>query len=543
MARKWPARRKTRPELAGKAFTPIDVVIIHDEPFMNDETGGGLRAHFGERLRICDFSSRSLEWYVENYRSGTDIGQRFRSALDKYYKGLENYMHQWHNYENFIVPFGRTYRGLRISQVRDKEWFRWIQWKDDLKEYRLFYSAVQLWLRNPRHYELNRDLGDRLSRTEYDDDLDLHWNGERSPSAVSSDDDERTLSDNSFIVSDSDGSGNDETSDTNADNSSAESDDDNASDSSSPPSPLPTPMRTRSSMRLRSAAKLHHDDRASDISSRSSSRRPNTTPTRKSKRKHLDRSSSESDESTLETPTKRRLRSRDSSADTSPKKIDCEQLGRNFRVNKYSPSKGDDSEEDASDLESSDENAGSTSASSIEPVVRRNPPRRARRTTSQHSTESESNDEDEQMLTSEVDSSANESESGIMLKFPKTRRRSTFRIVLSGNNSENDQEQEEQSIGIAHQTGQDQVDPLSEVVKSAPKCVYGYRASERYPTPACTNPIIISDSESEREVSIEGGQGYGSGFHESPRCLAVPALTTPAPIIISDTESDYSGEQ
>ncbi|KAJ3771539.1 hypothetical protein FB446DRAFT_740005 [Lentinula raphanica] len=224
MARKWPARRKTRPELAGKAFTPIDVVIIHDEPFMNDETGGGLRAHFGERLRICDFSSRSLEWYVQNYRSGTDIGQRFRSALDKYYQGLENYMHQWHNYENFIVPFGRTYRGLRISQVRDKEWFRWIQWKDDLKEYRLFYSAVQLWLRNPRHYELNRDLGDRLSRTEYDDDLDLHWNGERSPSAVSSDDDERTLSDNSFIVSDSDGSGNDETSDTNADNSSPESD-------------------------------------------------------------------------------------------------------------------------------------------------------------------------------------------------------------------------------------------------------------------------------------------------------------------------------
>ncbi|KAJ3750095.1 hypothetical protein DFH05DRAFT_1518254 [Lentinula detonsa] len=352
------ARRKAKPTRAGKSFPPIDIVAIHDERFMDEETGGGLRAHFGQHHRICELSSRSLEWYIVNYDTHSAIGQRFKDALDEYYYGLEAYMHKLDNYKHFIVPFGKTYRGLKIYQVRDKEWFRWIKWTPALKkyreEYRLFFTAIHLWLKNPRHYEHSRDIGELLSRTEYQDDLDLNWNEDCHTEASdmsNDDDDEANSSDDNFIVSDSDDCGSDDYSCTKSISSSSETND----DTSQRPSPSSTSIRTRSSIRhSHSAVKLHRDRDHSDTPSLPRPSRSNTTPSRKSKRKHHHQSEY-SDLSTQESPTKRRHRNGCSPARTV---IDCVNLGKNFRLHNLSPSKGQVfrySGEDFSGMESSDD--------------------------------------------------------------------------------------------------------------------------------------------------------------------------------------------
>ncbi|KAJ3978902.1 hypothetical protein F5890DRAFT_1478972 [Lentinula detonsa] len=69
----------------------------------------------------------------------------------------------------------------------------------------MFFIAIYLWFENPRHYEHKQDIGVHLSRTEYQDDLDVNWHEDYQYDTKSSDmssdddDDEANSSDDNFI--------------------------------------------------------------------------------------------------------------------------------------------------------------------------------------------------------------------------------------------------------------------------------------------------------------------------------------------------------
>ncbi len=94
------------------------------------------------------------------------------------------------HYAEFVIPFGTKHRGKRLQQCRDKLWMRWTTRKPSLTQkvcvrvsgwslrliriqYPIYFTAVQYFLDDPRHYTANRDIGELLSATEYEDDLDL----------------------------------------------------------------------------------------------------------------------------------------------------------------------------------------------------------------------------------------------------------------------------------------------------------------------------------------------------------------------------------
>jgi hypothetical protein len=62
-------------------------------------------------------------------------------------------------------------------------------------QHSLYFKAVRKWFDNPRKYEVTRDIGELLDKTEYEDDLNL---------GGCDDEEEPTESDNEFIVQDED---------------------------------------------------------------------------------------------------------------------------------------------------------------------------------------------------------------------------------------------------------------------------------------------------------------------------------------------------
>jgi len=72
-------------------------------------------------------------------------------------------------------------------------------------QYTIFFIAVQYWLKNPRHYEVTRDIGELLQSSEYADGIDLSGENEydeRDPTLLDDghdSEDEPTESDLEFI--------------------------------------------------------------------------------------------------------------------------------------------------------------------------------------------------------------------------------------------------------------------------------------------------------------------------------------------------------
>ncbi|KAK0474078.1 hypothetical protein IW261DRAFT_1610698 [Armillaria novae-zelandiae] len=106
-------------------------------------------------------------WYTK------DIHWAFFDAIGTYFEGLMEYAED--HYAEFIIPgFLRKHRGKRLQQCRDKPWMEWTAKRPDLtQKYTVYFTAVQCLLDNPRHYTANRDIGELLSATQYEDDLDL----------------------------------------------------------------------------------------------------------------------------------------------------------------------------------------------------------------------------------------------------------------------------------------------------------------------------------------------------------------------------------
>ncbi|KAK0477284.1 hypothetical protein IW261DRAFT_1486775 [Armillaria novae-zelandiae] len=103
-------------------------------------------------------------WYTK------DIHWAFFDAIGTYFEGLMEYAKD--HYAEFIVPgFSRKHRGKRLQQCRDKPWMEWTTKRPDLTQ--KVSVPVRYLLNNPRHYTANRDIGELLSVTQYEDDLDL----------------------------------------------------------------------------------------------------------------------------------------------------------------------------------------------------------------------------------------------------------------------------------------------------------------------------------------------------------------------------------
>ncbi|PBK67184.1 hypothetical protein ARMSODRAFT_959339 [Armillaria solidipes] len=101
-----------------------------------------------------------------------NIHSAFFDAIDAYFEGLMEYA--MNHYAEFVIPFGTKHRGKRLQQCRDKPWMQWTTRKPSLtKKYTVYFTAVRYFLDDPRHYTANRDIGELLSATEYEDDLDL----------------------------------------------------------------------------------------------------------------------------------------------------------------------------------------------------------------------------------------------------------------------------------------------------------------------------------------------------------------------------------
>ncbi|PBK95781.1 hypothetical protein ARMGADRAFT_1163519 [Armillaria gallica] len=114
-----------------------------------------------------------LHFIVENCDERTkNIHSDFFDAINTYFEGLMAYAGD--HYAEFVIPFGTKHRGKRLQQCRDKPWMQWTTRKPSLtQKYPVYFTAVQYLLDDPRHYTANRDIGELLSATEYEDDLDL----------------------------------------------------------------------------------------------------------------------------------------------------------------------------------------------------------------------------------------------------------------------------------------------------------------------------------------------------------------------------------
>ncbi|KAK0462753.1 hypothetical protein IW261DRAFT_175489 [Armillaria novae-zelandiae] len=106
-------------------------------------------------------------WYTK------DIHWAFFDAIGIYFEGLMEYAED--HYAEFIVPgFSRKHRGKRLQQCRDEPWMEWTTKRPGLThKYIVYFTAVRYLLDNLRHYTANRDIGELLSVTRHEDDLDL----------------------------------------------------------------------------------------------------------------------------------------------------------------------------------------------------------------------------------------------------------------------------------------------------------------------------------------------------------------------------------
>ncbi|KAK0474098.1 hypothetical protein IW261DRAFT_1569118 [Armillaria novae-zelandiae] len=102
-------------------------------------------------MEYLHYIVNKCNWYTK------DIHWAFFDAIGTYFEG-----------------FSRKHRGKRLQQCRDKPWMEWTTKRPDLtQKYIVYFTAVRYLLDNPRHYTANRDIGELLSATQYEDDLDL----------------------------------------------------------------------------------------------------------------------------------------------------------------------------------------------------------------------------------------------------------------------------------------------------------------------------------------------------------------------------------
>ncbi|KAK1236451.1 hypothetical protein PQX77_000287 [Marasmius sp. AFHP31] len=181
----WPERRRADPSLRMLHPEPsyIDGVRDRDRiPQVEDwywsEDGGrkALRYEFWSEppgTEIRDLSAKKLEFLYSLYgHTAMPLGL----AVSKYYDRL--WRQRWWDVR---VPFGDTYRDLKMSEIQDRGWMVWILHSSNYKAQMCRRTALQMWL---DHEEEDED-------PDLDED-DAHSAGEQAegePSESSDDDD------------------------------------------------------------------------------------------------------------------------------------------------------------------------------------------------------------------------------------------------------------------------------------------------------------------------------------------------------------------
>ncbi|PBK95790.1 hypothetical protein ARMGADRAFT_748736 [Armillaria gallica] len=149
-----------------------------------------------------------LHYIVDKCSSYTkDIHSAFFEAIDTYFEGLKEYARD--HYAEFIVPgFAKKHRGKRLQECRDKPLMEWTTKKPYLtQKYTVYFTAVQYFLDDTQHYIANRDIGELLSTTEYEDDLDfVKEDDEYEMNSFINDDTEEEHEENSETADDSESS-------------------------------------------------------------------------------------------------------------------------------------------------------------------------------------------------------------------------------------------------------------------------------------------------------------------------------------------------
>ncbi|KAJ3790318.1 hypothetical protein GGU10DRAFT_341081 [Lentinula aff. detonsa] len=272
--------------------------------------------------------------------------------------------------------------------------------------------------------------------------------------------------------------------------------------------------------------------------------RSNTTPSRKSKRKHHHQSE-DSDVSTQESPTKRKHRDSCSPARTV---IDCVKLGRNFRLHKLSPSKSQVfrySGEESSGMESSDDTRSNKSTFTTadhkdeHELVHSKGARKqklSRKAKRKSYVESDAFDSAEWnnkpvrhvYLTAEDELSEDQDTPRVKIS-PRIRRCSTSMVIESNSESDRGLREHEPHRNLRKSTRWSRP-----ILSEEELCdLNSLSPPEKHQSPARADPIIISDSEeSDRKT---GSLGY-KYLNFSPKSRKPEPA---APIIISDSESEH----
>ncbi|KAG6915256.1 hypothetical protein DXG01_012441 [Tephrocybe rancida] len=185
---------------------PATPSILHD-PIVDSESEseGEFEWYYGEsaggyilktgkykRQTLHSTSISYLYWCQRNFSptlSHYYSQHAFLDAFATFHAGLSAYAAS--NYGEFRVPFRGTYQGMRIRECRDKNWLLWTQTQEALtRKCPVYFEAVQHWLDNPNHQNVQRDIGECLARTEYEDDADLQQEEDTYDALVLSDEED-----------------------------------------------------------------------------------------------------------------------------------------------------------------------------------------------------------------------------------------------------------------------------------------------------------------------------------------------------------------
>jgi uncharacterized protein (DUF3820 family) len=132
--------------------SPIEDPLKYDEDehrwdWYYECPGGGTKLWFGRHKGqlLYRVSWSYLHWcrrklqnsvrsplVIDRRRRANEKQRRLQQAIDIYERGLLALAED--DYGSFIVPFGKTYKGLKIYQVRDKPWFLWTMTRPILRQ-------------------------------------------------------------------------------------------------------------------------------------------------------------------------------------------------------------------------------------------------------------------------------------------------------------------------------------------------------------------------------------------------------------------------
>ncbi|EAU90734.1 hypothetical protein CC1G_04003 [Coprinopsis cinerea okayama7 len=128
-----------------------------------------MKKHYGERMNNVPY--KYLKWCYKNLK----FALTFRKAFEAYDKGLRNWIQELGGYGDILVPIGKTYKGLPLKECRDKEWMEWLMEKMTpayKEDHEIFFLAIKVWLENPNHQGVKRDVGESLAKSRFRDE---HW--------------------------------------------------------------------------------------------------------------------------------------------------------------------------------------------------------------------------------------------------------------------------------------------------------------------------------------------------------------------------------